>query len=192
MGYKEGAGRQNYEEGSQKDICQTPGYALEPLQTFVPLGKYQKVWEPACGEAILARQLGKTTSVIGTDISGTVSRDFLSWELNEKYDAIITNPPFANRIEFMERCIELGKPWALLMPTETVSLKSFIELVKGLSPRLGIVWFAPRVNFKMPHKKWEGSAYFPVAWFTWNMGFEGNKFKLMGHWNKEYRKNFEH
>lgn len=189
MTYKDGAGRENYESGSIKDICQTPGYALEPLLPY--LRSFRAIWEPACGEGILAEVLReRLLRVEATDISIGEGFNFFEYECTY-YQAIVTNPPFADRISFMKRCVELGKPWALLMPTETVSLKSFIEIVMPLDPQLGIIWFSPRVNFKMPYKKWEGSSYFPVAWFTWNMGFEGNKFIYMDHWTKEYRERFE-
>ena len=78
------------------------------------------------------------------------------------------------------------------MPTETVSTKWFIELVQQHDSKPGIIWFSPRVNFKMPNKEWGGNgAQFPVAWFTFGMGFEGNKFVRMNHWTKEYRVKFE-
>lgn len=193
MTYKDGAGRENYKAKSGKDLIQTPGYALEPLMEIVHLEGFDTIWEPACGEGYLSLALPENLSVISTDI--LLGHNFLTHNLAlgemQAIDAIITNPPFAERIDFVERCIEIGKPWALLMPTETVSLKSFHKLVGNLLPQLTIIWFSPRVNFKMPNKGWEGTAYFPVAWFTWNMTRPGNHFLIMDHWTKEYREKFE-
>jgi hypothetical protein len=58
-------------------------------------------------------------------------------------------------------------------------------------PKPGIIFFSPRVDFKMPNKGWEGKgAHYSVAWFTWKMGFEGNIYKRMN-WTKEYKKSFQ-
>lgn len=189
MAYKEGAGRENYKAKSGKDLIQTPGYALEPLMQVIHLEGFETIWECACGEGYLSLAFPESLNVISSDI--LLGYNFFDYEPGEEYNAIITNPPFAERIDFVERCIELGKPWALLMPSETVSLKSFHKLVGNLLPQLAIIWFSPRVNFKMPNKGWEGTAYFPTAWFTWNMTKPGNHFVIMDHWTKEYRAKFE-
>ena len=36
-----------------------------------------------------------------------------------QFDCIITNPPFSLKQEFLQRCYELGKPFALLLPLTT-------------------------------------------------------------------------
>lgn len=177
---------------SMKDDCQTPGYALEPLfeardyKSQWPLS----VWEPAVGEGLLYKALNENEfSVLCSDLK--TGDDFLTSTIGVECDAVITNPPFSLKVEFMKRCLELDMPFALLMDTSAVSLKSFIEVVCPLKPEIGIVWFSPRVNFKMPFKGWGGSSPFATAWFTWRMGFSGNKYIRINHWTKEYRAMFE-
>ncbi len=43
--------------------------------------------------------------------------DFLSDEVpNQPFEVLITNPPYCLKYEFVEKCIRLGKPFALLLP----------------------------------------------------------------------------
>jgi len=178
----------NYSPGP-KDNCQTPGYAIEPLLPYMLFARYGIIWECACGSRLLSNQIHKYFCIDATDLKDGF--DFLQWQPH-KWDAIVTNPPFSIKDQFTQRCYDLEKPWALLMPSETVSTKWFIEMANKYSPKPGIIWISPRINFKMPIKGWQGNgAQFPTAWFTWKMGFEGNFFYRADHWTKEYRQRFE-
>lgn len=180
---------------NMKDECQTPGYGLEPLLSvinYIRVGApISSVWEPAAGEGLLADEIHKHFFMTTRTCIST-GKDFLTYNPKHVFDAIITNPPFSLKHEFVERCCEHNKPWALLMESNTVSTKWFINIAKVLKPEIGIIWFSPRINFKMPYKKWEGGgSHFPTAWFTWKMGFSGNKYVRMDHWTKEYREQYE-
>lgn len=186
--------RKNYKV-SPRDNCQTPGYGVEPL--FHSCGEFiahnvSTIWESAAGEGYMSQALADISgkAVFASDI--TTGVDFLTMEPPCGYDAIITNPPFALKKEFIRRCYALEKPWALLMPADIASNKYFIDMVNEHSPKPGIIWVSPRINFKMPFMAWRGNgASFNIAWYTWNMGFTGNHFIRMPHWTTEYRKTFE-
>lgn len=45
-------------------------------------------------------------------------RDFMT--NNYECDWIISNPPYSNKDEIIERCIEIGKPTVLLLPIESL------------------------------------------------------------------------
>ena len=47
-------------------------------------------------------------------------QDFLTYE-PEQRDVIISNPPYKNKRSFWERCLDLWKPFALLLPTNILS-----------------------------------------------------------------------
>ena len=101
------------------DDFQTPPKALEPLIPF--LNPNWTIWECACGKENLKEGLEKKGfEVIATDIIYDKEYDFLNWtpEYNE-FDCIITNPPFSLKQEFLQRCYEIGKPFALLLPLTT-------------------------------------------------------------------------
>lgn len=185
------------------DLCQTPGYGVEPLVKGVSGMDYWAIWEPACGEGYMSQAL--IENWLNVTVATDIEEDFLSdYEPDEYYDAIVTNPPFSLKREFLEQAFKKrrafrDRDWkneffgiAFLMQTEVVSTKWFYELVKK-EGEPGIIWFNPRINFKMPEKGWEGSgSHFSTAWFTWGLGFDDNKFLRMDYWNKEYRQQFEY
>jgi hypothetical protein len=146
------------------DRCQTPAYALAPLLPY--LRPSWRIWEPASGEGYLADAI--------EDAGHTVTRSDLLTGTNfftaepPAYDVLITNPPYSVKYEWIERCYELGRPWALLMPVETLSAAKGIRLFERHGVEVTIL--EPRINFKMPDKGWvNSSAQFPVAWFSWRL-----------------------
>ena len=47
-------------------------------------------------------------------------QDFFAYE-PPKWDVIISNPPYTNKRAYWERCLNLGKPFALLLPINILS-----------------------------------------------------------------------
>lgn len=196
------APKMNLAKIPERDLCMTPGYALEPLLLALQVEDDQPipglVWEPCAGEGILAQAISAAITkqkdwrydvfVIETEITRSEDQDFFRYsEAPLQASTIITNPPYSIRGRFTAHALKLCPRVALLMPTETVSLAWFHQLVVQYGEP-GIVWFSPRIDFKMPYKGWEGKgSQFPCAWFTWGW-FKGQQFFHMDHWTKEYRK----
>lgn len=42
-------------------------------------------------------------------------KDFFTYEPDEHYDCIISNPPYSKKDAVYERLFQLGKPWAMLV-----------------------------------------------------------------------------
>ncbi len=145
--------------GSPDDF-QTPIEALLPLLPY--LKKEWFIWEPACGRGNLVRGLQAAGyQVGGTDILEGV--DFLTEEW-ENYDCIVTNPPFKYKQQFLERCYQVGKPFALLMPLTAFETKKRQDLFKKHG--VEVIFFDRRINFETPNKVANSSAWFATAWFT--------------------------
>jgi len=143
------------------DECGTPSYAFWPLVTILPLGC--TVWEPAPGEGLLARaMLDSGFSVVET------STDFFVTDAPPTADVLVTNPPYSIKYRWVERALSFGIPVALLMPVESLGTGALWKACGHVVPRMILV--SPRINFKMPHKGWEGTAQFPTAWFCWGLG----------------------
>ncbi len=150
------------------DNFQTPSWPVEKLMDYlsqVPFfapHKDDKAWDPCCGKGSIV----STLRDMGYDAYGSDKEelDFLTGTNTNEFDYIITNPPYSIKDQFLARCYELGKPFALLMP-----LTAF-EGVKrqALYREHGIqVLFLPRrVNFVTPSGKGKGS-HFATAWYTW-------------------------
>jgi hypothetical protein len=151
-----------------RDQCQTPEYALWPLLPYLDPSK--TVWEPCRGEGYLVLALKNN------DIPNIVSGDILTGQdffvpkhEPESWDILITNPPYSIKYGFLERCYSLGKPFALLLPSDAL----FSKTAKVLFRKHGVdvLNLEDRVNYKMPYKGWDGDgAQFHSSWFTWGLG----------------------
>jgi hypothetical protein len=149
------------------DDFQTPPEALWPLMDL--LEPDWTIWECASGEGNLVRAMtGWGWPVIGTDILQDPQFDFLTYE-PPHWDCIVTNPPYKYKTEFISRCYELGKPWALLMPLTTLEGQKRQPLFRENGVQ--IILFDRRINFKTPSGEGGGS-WFMTAWFTWGLGLE--------------------
>jgi hypothetical protein len=155
------------------DRCNTPAYAIDPLLPYIRPNWI--VWESAAGTGNMYDALAHhTMAIIGTelrldDIGQGVhgGRDFFEYQ-PPRFDAIITNPPYSIKFKWLERCYALGRPFALLVPVETIGAKSAQSLMEKHGAELLLL--NRRVNFQMPNKGWVGSsAQFPVLWLCWKM-----------------------
>lgn len=97
-------------------------------------------------------------------------QDFFEYELKEDWNCIVTNPPFSMKYDWIERCYALGKPWALLLPVETLGAATAQKLFDENNPHLlSFIFTNQRIDFKMPFNGWKGTAQFPVMWVTWGL-----------------------
>jgi len=147
------------------DRCQTPFYAVDPILPY--LKPEWVVWESAAGEGqIVAKLRVEGFTVLASDIlTGT---DFFDCS-QVRWDVQITNPPYSTKYRWLERSYQLGKPFALLLPLETLGAAKGQRLFKEYG--IEIILLDKRINFKMPNRGYSGSgAQFPTAWFTWGLG----------------------
>lgn len=149
-----------------RDQCQTPDYAIDPLLPF--LRPEWTLWEPAAGEGLLVEALhdGGIRNVISSDV--ITGQNFFTFEPEQSWDVLVTNPPFSLKYRFLERCYALGKPFALLMPVETIGAQTAQNYFREHG--VEVIFMDRRVNYKMPNLGWDGTgAQFPSAWFTWGL-----------------------
>jgi len=147
-------------KGSPDDF-QTPIKAIDCLLPY--LKKDWTIWECASGKGNLVKGFTeKGFNTISTDILQGV--DFL--ENYFECDIIITNPPYSLKEKFLERCYELGKPFALLMPLTALESEKRHKLYR----KYGIQLIIPnkRFNFETPSGNGSGS-WFCTAWFCGNI-----------------------
>ena len=146
-------------QGSPDDF-QTPPGALAPLLPY--LNKDWVIWECASGKGNLDNRFDEFGyKVVASDI--LTGKDFLTHP-PEFCHCIITNPPFKYKQQFLERCYEIGKPFALLLPLTTFETKKRQELFKKYG--LEVIFFDKRINFETPNKVENSSVWFATAWFT--------------------------
>ena len=167
-------------KANKMDQCQTPYYALDPLLPYLDKRKY--IWEPFAGVGHLADALmeqgyrvhaselegryGITYSPRGHSIIGG-SDFFLDLPREDVRDVIVSNPPYGVKYAVIERCYELGKPFALLLPVETLGAQKAQKLFKKYG--IQVIFMDKRVDFIMSEKGLSSSAQFPVSWFCWGL-----------------------
>jgi hypothetical protein len=158
-----------HQKNNSSDHFQTPPEALDPLLPY--LKKDWKIWECAAGKGNLVHALGtKGFHVEGTDI--LTGFNFLRSAL-PFFDAIVTNPAYSCKDEFLERCYELGKPFALLLPlTVFDSVRR-----RKLFQKHGVecIFLPNRISFETPnHEKnvaagKKTSSWFATIWISWGL-----------------------
>lgn len=147
------------------DDFQTPPYALKPLLPY--LKKEWTIWEPACGYGFLVDEFERLGyNVIGSDLYAEPSVDFLTAEPLFEWNCIVTNPPYSLKQQFLERCYQFEKPFALLLPLTTFETRKRQALFEKYG--VEVILFDKRINFQTPSKQGSGS-WFATAWFTWGL-----------------------
>ncbi len=111
----------NYMQSAKNDELYTPEYAIKPLLKYLNewiMFEERKpiIWECTdYGSSNITKVLKENGyEVITTHLN--TNFDFLKDNPTFKYDIIITNPPYSLKDEFLARCYELNKPFALLLP----------------------------------------------------------------------------
>ena len=158
------------------DIYYTPKWVIEKVITLLPKpDKDFVIWECMCGEGHISKYLiEKGYNVISTDIKNGEEFNFLTYEPNQEYSIILTNPAFSIKNKVLKRCYELKKPFLLLLPIMALESKVRIEMFK----KYGISYFQldKRVNYIKYNKNKTSSSPFYSMWFGWNIpNYENNK-----------------
>ncbi len=160
------------------DDFQTPNWPIDILVHRLNLVNPKKIiWEPACGRGNIVNRINEhNIDCFGTDLKGHI--DFLKdWTVGENsairpFDCIVTNPPFSLKAQFLKRCYDLGKPFALLMPLTALGGDKRIKMYreKGLQ----VLVLPKRVDFEFPDGTSKGSPWFHCAWFTHGFNLESD------------------
>ena len=155
---------------TERDFYPTPKEVTLSLLEFMQIPKKYKIWEPACGQNHMVNVLRECGyEVIGTDIQSGV--DFLTAEIPEGVDWIITNPPFNISEKFIKRCVEHGKPFALLLKSQYWHAQRRSKLFQD-NPPLFVLPLTWRPDFTG-----QGSSLLDMMWCVWN-GKNGSAFTL--------------
>lgn len=143
---------------SKNDECYTPAVAMEPLLRHLPYW-VKNVWCP-CDKPeseIVKALVDSGRTVLATHID--TGDDFLSGiGYAPAADMIITNPPYSNKDDFIEHCIKLGKPWALLLPLDSLCGKRRFDLYQEAN-NIGVITIHDRLDFTGKGKNWFYNAW---------------------------------
>lgn len=141
----------------------TPWYAVRPLLPFLP----KKIWEPCNGPGSLTAYLRrKGHKVVTTCI--TKGQDFLTCPPPAEFDAIVTNPPYSIKNSILRRCLDYGKPFALLVPFGILESEDRHRMFRRY-PGFQLLIPNDRVKFIRVDGS-ESSPNTPTLWLCHNLG----------------------
>jgi hypothetical protein len=143
-------------------------YPQQPDDDFV---KYTCL-EPACGAGHMAKVLEEYfPEVMSCDIADYGQdriADFLSKDVNEEYDFIITNPPFNLAEEFVLKALPLAKEsTAIFARTQFIESVGRYERLFKQNPPTIIAQFTERVPILKGRLSATASTATSYAWFIW-------------------------
>ena len=101
--------------------------------------------------------------VIATHIDH--GEDFYTYEPNEHWDCIISNPPFTNKRLIFERALSFNKPFALIMSNTWLNDSAPKQLFKDRD--LQLLMFDKRMKF-MNNGKVQNKITFSSSYYCWN------------------------
>ena len=125
----------------------TPAYAVKPLIKY--LNNFEGIiWCPFDQDDSEYVKIFKECGydVIATHIDN--GQNFFYYE-PEKYDIIISNPPFSIKDDIIKRLYELGKPYAILLPIPTLQGQKRFPYMKNCQALV----FDRRINYYMTPDK---------------------------------------
>lgn len=151
-----------YSKG-KNDECLTLNYAVKPILKYIPKGFI--VWCPFDLETSeFVKQIrANGNKVIATHILN--GQDFYTYEPKEKWDCIISNPPFTNKRKIFERALSFNKPFALIMSNTWLNDSAPKQIFKEKD--LQLLMFEERMKFKNDGEI-NNKITFSSSYYCWN------------------------
>lgn len=130
-----------YSKGNN-DECMTPDYGVKPIIKYLPKDKI--IWCPFDKEnSEFVKQLTEAGfQVTYSHIDN--GQDFFTYE-PEKWDIIVSNPPFTGKRQIFERALSFNKPFALIMSNTWLNDSAPKQLFKD--KQLQLLMFEERMKF---------------------------------------------
>ena len=161
-------------------------YATNPDSTKALLEFEEIIYpalEPSCGEGHISKLLDKEKTE-STDLIyrgyGIGSIDFLEKDYFDRYNTVITNPPFNLFQEFVEKALKISDKKVImfgkLQALEGIKRATFLQTTPLKTVYVFKKRQQPLRNGKeideLTGKKWASSTM-AFAWFVWEIGYKG-------------------
>lgn len=169
------ANRKPIDQRPESDFYPTPYSLTRELMKLNPFPKATTLLEPACGEGAISYILKESGfHVIEKDLK--TGQDFM--EETDRYDAIITNPPFSQFDSFVMKAKEVTDQFAFIAKTNFFGAYKRNEM--GVWDNLKEVHiFNRQVDYRSPTRE---DGLFHVGnlitgWFIWDKSWKENYWK---------------
>lgn len=131
--------------------CYTKSYGVEPLLEFLPRFKDKIIWCPFDTDDSEFVKIFKAHGYNVVNSHIWHGQDFFTYE-PEKWDVMISNPPFTNKTDIFKRACSFKKPFALLAPV--IWLNDAPPCKIFMNYQLQLLLFTQRMTFdNQPQKK---------------------------------------
>lgn len=113
---------------AESDECLTPRYVVEPIIKYILKKKFKSVWCPFDKQdsyyVRLFQEKGLKVFFSHKDIN---NGDFFKVDV-PKCDCIVSNPPFTLKDEILKKLYEINKPFAVLLPIQSLQSQKRTKL----------------------------------------------------------------
>lgn len=179
-----GASNHTDKEREQNDYYATEPRAMELLLQVEDFSSI--IWEPAVGGGHLAEVLKEhgheviCSDIVDRGYPDTNVVDFLSFEPKEHDLDIITNPPYKNAKDFIEKalqCVTDGHKVAMFLKIQFLEGKARRKLFNEYPPKTVYVSSSRLLcakNGEFEKMRLGGGSAVAYAWFVWVKGFNGD------------------
>jgi len=159
------------------DMYETPAWATKLILPKIDLSKVHSILEPAAGGGAIARLINTTGPTHLVEINDfwcetlkklypqtvVFNMNFLLFTTANRYDLIITNPPFTIAQEFVEKALSLRSETGLVVMLLRLSFLESQKRVAFHRKHPSAVYVLP----KRPSFTGTGTDSCAYAWFVW-------------------------
>lgn len=150
-----------YSKGNN-DECYTPDYVVESVLPF--LDKSKVYWLPFDRDDSAFVRVLKANGFKYVNSHIDYGQDYYKYE-PERWDAMLSNPPFTNKRGIFERALSFGKPFALLMSNTWLNDAAPKVLFKDYD--LQLLMFRNRIKF-LNNGFVNNKITFSSSFYCWN------------------------
>ena len=146
------------------DDYMTPKSAWEAIKHIIPTDKL--IWEPFYGD-------GRSGEIL-RELGFRVHHEDEDFFQNNRGDVVVSNPPFTMIPKVLERLVELGKPFVVIMPAPKLFTGYVRKLFSKIDPELQIIIPRRRIQFiklvdgEVP-EDYKSKCNFDCFYYCWKM-----------------------
>ena len=150
-----------------KEVYPTPADAVAALMGVLNINPTDRFLEPCKGDGAIYDAVPlPTAQKEWAEIR--LGRDYLATNWGEKFDLIITNPPFSLTEQFLEKSMSELAPWGTLIYLQRVNFFGSIKRV----PFIARIGFPNKTPVIIPRPRFAkgGTDSCEYAWMVWDRG----------------------
>lgn len=136
------------------DHVATPRWVVENIYTLIDVKAFESIWLPFNNYDSEFKTKAEELNLKykATHIFDDVGSDFFTTEPPKNCDLMISNPPFSQQNDIIERSFELIdqeaiKSFALLLPLATLETEKRATIFQAYNDKLSILIFKKRIKF---------------------------------------------